>query len=698
MGVDKSTQGLNKLLNLAAFAKNTSKASRENILPELPTANDSNTGSKVSRFSALAKSRNLTGKASLSGLASPDPHSQTSSIPNLAQRFKLAKKANTKEPAPPTEAKPQELQPNKTDLSKHDQNLRKRQKRDLDLHMATETCGYLNTPLHHVSLYLFQSIPPSPSHKEYETIRNQNCHRLFYAYTNHEVNIAKAKANFSQPSPDDKIVESQKRAFEQSLENLKIAPDAKEKAPQKYTETKPFKHVDLHQEFTLNKLFTKNHKSFVIIGHVDAGKSTLMGRILFDTGTVDAKTVNKLVREAEKSGKGSFALAWIMDQTSEERSRGVTIDICATSFETALTRFTAIDAPGHKDFVPQMISGVSQADMALLVVDAINGEFEAGFVMKGQTKEHTILAKSLGVNKLCVAINKLDKEQWSQSRFEDIKEQLTQFLTSDEVSYSREDLYFVPVSGLNGCNVLKRDASISELPWYQGPALIECLELIVVAGSKFGSIEELNQREFVLAINDIYDVTSSEFKVKGKILLGMIQPGQTVVTHPTDDNLQVQSVTIDGVASKFAIEGQIAQLVFKINQLKHNNTDELSVGDILLSHKSSVQSTNLFHANLNMFGMEKPLMVGTPFVMFRNNASCAARISKVSKINGLKKKKMHLVSKQTADVVIEILSEKPLPIAKFDDNKSLGRVVVRREGQTIGAGMVTKIVPPNAEA
>ena len=159
--------------------------------------------------------------------------------------------------------------------------------------------------------------------------------------------------------------------------------------------------------------------------------------------------------------------------------------------------------------------------------------------------------------------------------------------------------------------------------------------------------------------------------------------------QPSEDYLLVQSVLLNGQNVDVAVSGQIVQLTFKASQLKNTNVEALSIGDLLVSANSSVRAVKSFHANVNMFNMSKPLLVGTPFVLFRNNASVAARISKIEKINGSKKKKMHLVAKQSAEVIIQVLDERALPIAKFNNNKSLGRVVIRREGSTIGAGVVT---------
>lgn len=367
----------------------------------------------------------------------------------------------------------------------------------------------------------------------------------------------------------------------------------------------------------------------------------------------------------------------------------MTIDICATNFETSDTRFTAIDAPGHKDFVPQMIGGVSQADAALLVVDSINGEFEAGFMMNGQTKEHTLLARNLGIDEMIVAVNKMDKENWSEERFQEIKGELLEYLTKPEVGYKAENITFIPLSGLTGYNVVKNDGSIKELSWYHGLTLLDVLSKI--KGAPANSIQKLEQSDFNLAINDIFDVTSSEFKIKGKVTLGLIQPGQTVCLQPSDEYLQVQEVQINNEAVDVAIAGQIAILKFKTSQFKNKTVEDISIGDLVSSINSSLKAVKKCTATVNMFNITKPLLVGTPFVLFRSNASVAARINKVKKINGVKKKKMHLVSNQIADVEIEIIGDRPLPLARFEDNKALGRLVIRREGATVGAGVVTSI-------
>ncbi|KAI5959883.1 uncharacterized protein KGF55_005115 [Candida pseudojiufengensis] len=521
---------------------------------------------------------------------------------------------------------------------------------------------------------------------------------LFNSITNSSLEkINKTKDNFNKPSPDDEILNAQKQAFD-GVSKLSIAETnttepttQSEVLPQlksKTKETKPFKKLDIESELVNNPNYNKPHKSFVVIGHVDAGKSTLMGRLLFDYGIVDAKTVNKLVKESEKIGKGSFALAWIMDQTEEERNHGVTVDICATDFEVESNKLTAIDAPGHKDFVPQMIGGVSNADFALLVIDSITGAFESGFALDGQTKEHTILAKNLGITKLCVVVNKMDKEDWSENRFDTIKTQMQEFLTSDDIGFKSDQITFIPISGLTGNNVVKRDESIKAFEWYTGPNLGQYLEQVPIENERTNLLNE----PFFFSVHDVYK-DKGELKVIGKITNGLIQAGETVIAYPSEESLQIQSIKSSGNTVDFAISGDLVTFFFKLNQLSNETTDSIRIGDILTKSNTLIKTTKTFTASINLFNLDKPLLVGMPFVLFRNSSQVPARINKIIEItNATKKKKkiLHLTSKQIA--IVEIQIDGILPLTTYEENSKLGRIVIRREGQTIGAGKVTEII------
>lgn len=506
--------------------------------------------------------------------------------------------------------------------------------------------------------------------------------------TNHEIPAEKVKQveqSFSKPLPDDVVIEAQEQAFKK-VGDLSL----NDKTDKSLKSTKPFKKLDLAVEIAQSPDFAKPHRSFVVIGHVDAGKLTLMGRLLYDYGIVDARTVNKLVKDAEKAGKGSFALAWILDQSLEERTHGVTIDICATDLETPLIKFTAIDAPGHKDFVPQMIGGVSQAELALLVVDSITGEFEAGFALDGQTKEHAILAKNLGIERICVAVNKMDKENWSEVRFNSMREQLLEYLCSEDVGFQPDQVDFIPISGLTGVNVVNR-GDVPELKWYEGPTLGQYLENTALS-TDIKNATELLKQDFYLSIHDCQR-DKGALRVSGKVLSGVIQAGETIVVLPEEERLQVQSLKVGNKQVDFAVSGQLVEMSFKASQLSNDNTDALRNGDLVTNQSSAAKLVQKLKVELHLFNLLKPLVVGQPFVLFRNNTHVPARITQIIEVKNAKKKKkmLHLSSLLDAVVEIEILEGK-LPCTTYADNKVLGRVVIRREGTTIGAGHIEELI------
>ena len=202
---------------------------------------------------------------------------------------------------------------------------------------------------------------------------------------------------------------------------------------------------------------------FTQVGHVDAGKSTLMGHLLCLLGHVSKKELHKNKTESQKLGKGSFAYAWVLDETGEERERGVTIDVAQTKFQTPKKTVNLLDAPGHKDFVPNMISGASQADVAILVVDSTPGGFEAGFEQGGQTREHVVLVRALGVQTLIVAVNKMENVGWCQKRYDHVSTELGVFLKS--VGFKNNEIIFIPVSGLEGENLLEKSQNSALIGW-----------------------------------------------------------------------------------------------------------------------------------------------------------------------------------------------------------------------------------------
>lgn len=248
------------------------------------------------------------------------------------------------------------------------------------------------------------------------------------------------------PPPPPKSLSSYKR-FEKKKDETVV--------PKKNTGFKEVSEITFEEE-VIEVDETRQPSSLVFIGHVDAGKSTICGNLMFMTGMVDERTIEKFKQEAKEKNRDSWWLAYVMDINDDEKSKGKTVEVGRATMETPTKRYTIFDAPGHKNYVPDMIMGAAMADVAALVISARKGEFEAGFERDGQTREHAQLARSLGVNKLVVIVNKMDEEtvQWSQERYNDIVNGATPFLI-EQCGYKKEDLIFIPISGLTGHNIEK---------------------------------------------------------------------------------------------------------------------------------------------------------------------------------------------------------------------------------------------------
>lgn len=273
--------------------------------------------------------------------------------------------------------------------------------------------------------------------------------------------------------------------------------------------------------------------SLVVVGHVDAGKSTLMGRLLYELGRMAEKERQANARASDRIGKGSFAWAWAMDATAEERERGITMDVAQNSLTTPHRAITILDAPGHRDFVPNMISGAAQADCALLVVDAGLGEFEAGFARGGQTREHVLLVRSLGVAQVVVAVNKLDAANWDQGRYDEIVETLKPFMVQS--GFAPQRTHFVPVAAMSGVNLVNRDATDAEplKKWYDGPTLVDLLDKLQPP------TRDLNA-PLRFPVSNVFKGTGSSTGVTGRVLSGVVQVGEKLRVLPGDETAVVR--------------------------------------------------------------------------------------------------------------------------------------------------------------
>ncbi|ORZ28982.1 P-loop containing nucleoside triphosphate hydrolase protein [Lobosporangium transversale] len=463
------------------------------------------------------------------------------------------------------------------------------------------------------------------------------------------------------------------------------------------------KRIDVISEYQ-KRIAEKESLNLVVIGHVDAGKSTLMGHLLYLQGEVTEKTIRKHERDAQKIGKASFAFAWVLDETGEERARGITMDVGVTKFETEHRRFTLLDAPGHRDFIPNMISGTAQADVAILVVDATTGEFESGFDANGQTKEHALLARSLGVQQLVIAVNKLDVVNWSEARFLEIVQKLEQFLVKD-ASFKKSNLVFVPCSGFTGENLVRRStpgnicngsavsdtsvpesvaAVLSTFSWYKGPTLIESID-------KLDTPMRPIEKPFRMSVTDVFK-SAGGVSVAGRLEAGHIQVGEAVMVMPGSEMAVVKSMEVNHEATRWAAAGDSVLLILSgIDILKVSN------GSVLCTREAPIPVTTHFAAQIVVFDVKIPITVGFPVIVHRQSHNEPGVVSKlvatIDKVTGeiVKKSPRHLGKNTTAMVEIK-LSGRAIPLEAYKDSKELGRVMLRKGGDTIAAGIVNKIL------
>ncbi|KAJ2314968.1 hypothetical protein IWW54_000589 [Coemansia sp. RSA 2705] len=426
--------------------------------------------------------------------------------------------------------------------------------------------------------------------------------------------------------------------------------------------------------------------SLVVVGHVDAGKSTLMGHLLYALGQVSERTVRRFEREAEQLGKGSFAYAWVLDETAEERARGVTMDVATSSFATAHRQFTLLDAPGHRDFVPNMISGASRADAAVLVVDAAPGAFEAGFDGGGQTREHAQLVRALGVRQVVVAVNKLDAVDWSAARYGEVTGRLRAFLQG--CGFARDDVRFVPVGGLGGTNLARRaDRGSALAAWYRdgdepGPSLAELLDTLAAPARAVDAA-------FRLAAADVFR-SGSGVSVGGRVVQGSVQAGDAVAVVPGGARGVVRAVTAAAAAHDWAAAGDDAVVLVQ-------GVDALQVpaGAVLCAPARPVAAVSSFEAQIAVFDAASPITNGFPVLVHVQSASVAGSVRRIvetfdARTGAVARRRPRLI-RRGATARVEIAVDAPLCLELFADVRELGRVTLRRGGETVAAGIVTRL-------
>ncbi|VDM30804.1 unnamed protein product [Hydatigera taeniaeformis] len=487
---------------------------------------------------------------------------------------------------------------------------------------------------------------------------------------------------------------------------LKVASEAK--VPPQLG--KPIDRSSLIQAYQkkINSGKEKDIINLLVVGHVDAGKSTLMGNVLCQLGHVSEKQLAKYQWEAQKIGKASFAYAWVLDQTSEERSRGITMDIAQMAFETHSKRVVLLDAPGHRDFVPQVIGGAAQADVALLVVNATSGEFETGMELAGgQTQEHARLVRLLGVSRLIVAVNKMDTVSWSQSRYEEIRIVMMRMLKT----INQTDAVFCPVSGLYGINLLHStdtppEKDIQHLaPWYSGPCLLDIIDSL-------DKVERPVDAPFRFVVSDVFKpVGSSVPVVAGRVVSGAVSAGVNLATSkiiclPSGRMGSVRSIRSlaavpsggGGATSALDIILPYAFAGDQVGLMLSGLDPDLALtpGDVISDPDPPLPSiTTSLRAKVLVFDVHQPITKGYPVIFYYHCSSVPAVITKLlsatvkDKDSGKKAivKPRCLFGRCTAE--IELTLESPVCMEIYDVCKPLGRFVLRVAGESIAGGTVT---------
>lgn len=434
------------------------------------------------------------------------------------------------------------------------------------------------------------------------------------------------------------------------------------------------------------KVERKDNVNIVFIGHVDAGKSTIGGHILYLTGQVDKRTLEKFEREAKEMNRESWYLSWALDTNDEERDKGKTVEVGRGFFETDKKRFTLLDAPGHRCFVSNMIGGAAQADVGILVISARKGEFETGFDRGGQTREHALLAKTAGVKHLIVLINKMDDPSvgWDKGRYDDICSRLLPFLKQS--GFKTNDIKFMPASGLTGAN-LKEPLDPSVCPWFKGPSFLTYLD-------ELPSFKDRStDKPFRLSIVEKYKDMGT--MVMGKVISGECRKNQSLTIMPNKTVVQVADILIDDMDSDVAESGDNVKL-----KLRNIEEEDISPGFVLCSQGSMCKIADRFLAKIQLVELRNIIAPGFNCIMHIHSSvtevSFEELVGLMDKKTGKKmvdksgKAVKPRCAKEREVVFAKLQLASPICIESFDQFPQLGRFTLRDEGKTIAVGVVLK--------
>ncbi|VVB55433.1 Elongation factor 1-alpha [uncultured archaeon] len=415
----------------------------------------------------------------------------------------------------------------------------------------------------------------------------------------------------------------------------------------------------------------KPHLNLAVIGHIDHGKSTLVGRLMFETGAVPPHIIEKYREEAKAKGKESFVFAWVMDSLKEERDRGITIDVAHQRFDTAKYYFTVVDCPGHRDFVKNMITGASQADAAILVVAGKEG-------VQSQTKEHVFLSRTLGINQLIIAINKMDEVNYDKARYDAVKADVSTLLKM--VGYKPDEMNFIPTSAFKGDNLAKPSENTK---WYTGPTLLAALDLLKLP-------EKPTSLPLRIPVQDAYTISGIGTVPVGRVETGVMKPGDKIIFMPAKAVGEVKSIEMHHQEIKEAVPGD--NIGWNVRGVEKK---DIRRGDVCGPVAKPPTVADEFTAQIVVLQHPSAISIGYTPVLHCHTAQVAGTITSILK-------KLDPKTGQTAAenpdfikagdaAIVTIKPAKPLCIEKVKDIPQLGRFAIRDMGMTIAAGMVQDI-------
>jgi len=446
---------------------------------------------------------------------------------------------------------------------------------------------------------------------------------------------------------------------------------------------------------SINMVKEKHHINIVVIGHVDSGKSTTTGHLIYKCGGIDKRTIEKFEKEAQEMGKGSFKYAWVLDKLKAERERGITIDIALWKFMTEKFFVTIIDAPGHRDFIKNMITGTSQADCGVLIIASGTGEFEAGISKNGQTREHALLAYTLGVKQLIVAVNKMDSTEppYSKSRFEEIQKEVSGFIK--KVGYNPAAVAFVPISGWNGDNMLEQSSNMS---WWKGwnierkegkasgLTLLDALDSIIPP-------QRPTDKPLRLPLQDVYKIGGIGTVPVGRVETGIIKPGMVVTFAPNQLSTEVKSVEMHHESLAEASPGD--NVGFNV---KNVSVKDIKRGNVASDSKNKPASGVAdFTAQVIVLNHPGQVSNGYSPVLDCHTAHIACKFKeikeKVDRRTGKTTEQNPKFIKSGDAAIVTLVPSKPMCVEAFSEFPPLGRFAVRDMRQTVAVGVIKATTP-----